>query len=78
MDNLDKIRIIEKELNRINKVIKNPDYNPIDVLDLTQPFTDTDVKKQYRKIVRLIHPDKTWKKDSVKHLQLLMNLIKHY
>ena len=55
---MDKIRSIEKEMNRIEKVSRRTDFNPVNILDLTIPFGDDDIKSQYRKIVRLIHPDK--------------------
>ena len=63
MDQLDRIRLVEKELQRINKVIRNPDYNPVDVFDLSIPFTHRDVKMKYFTIIRLIHPDKNWNLD---------------
>ena len=63
MDQLDRIRLVEKELQRINKVIRNPDYNPVDVFDLSIPFTHRDVKMRYFTIIRLIHPDKNWNLD---------------
>ena len=55
---MDKIRFIEKEMSRIEKVSRKIDFNPVDILDLTLPFGDDDIKSHYRKIVRLIHPDK--------------------
>ena len=60
---MERIRLVEKELVRINKIVRNQDYNPMDVLQLSIPFTTNDVKLNYFKIIRLIHPDKNWNLD---------------
>ena len=54
------IRTIEKEWRRIDNIIKNPDYNPIHIFNLSIPYNKEDLKKSYVKIIRLLHPDKTW------------------
>jgi hypothetical protein len=58
-----RIRLVEAELVRINRIVRNPDYNPVDVLQLSPPFSPKDVKASYFRIVRLIHPDKNWNLD---------------
>jgi len=48
---------------RINRIVRTQDYNPVDVLQLSIPFTTRDVKVAYVRIVRIIHPDKNWNLD---------------
>jgi DnaJ-class molecular chaperone len=54
------IRTIEKEWRRIDRVISNPDYNPLDIFSLQTSFTKRDLKMSYYKISLLLHPDKTF------------------
>jgi len=67
----DHILIVERELNRISKIVKFEYYNPLMVLNLMNIFDGKDIqnnqeeqikliKKNYKIIVRLIHPDKAW------------------
>jgi len=44
-----------KELQRIQTALK---INPLDILNLPTTFCDDDVKKAYRKITTLVHPDR--------------------
>ena len=70
----DHILIVERELNRISKIVKFEYYNPLMVLNLMNIFDGKDIqnnqeeqikqiKKSYKTIVRLIHPDKAWNVD---------------
>ena len=52
------IKLKEREVNRIDRIIRVENYNPIDIFDLKIPFSERDIKIQYLKIIRLIHPDK--------------------
>jgi hypothetical protein len=67
----ERILLVERELNRISKVVKLEYYNPIMVLNLMNIFDKKEIqndqeeqikqiKKNYKIIVRLIHPDKAW------------------
>ena len=42
---MERFRIVERELRRISKIIRNPDYNPIDIFALETPFSDEELKK---------------------------------
>ena len=70
----ERILIVERELNRISKIVKLEYYNPIMVLNLSNIFNKKEIKndkeeqikqikKSYKTIVRLIHPDKAWNVD---------------
>ncbi len=67
----ERILIVERELNRISKIVKLEYYNPLMVLNLMNIFDGKEIqndqeeqikqiKKNYKIIVRLIHPDKAW------------------
>jgi len=70
---MDRIRLVEQELVRIYRIVRNKDYNPVDMLQLTIPFTARDVKVSYVRIVRLIHPDKNWNLDRFCHAFDIVN-----
>jgi len=55
-------RLIEKEVSRIQNFIKtgNGIYNPLDILNLSLPFDKQQLKTQYKKLLLLVHPDKTF------------------
>lgn len=55
---MDQIKLKEKEVNRIEKIIRIDNYNPISIFELTVPFNEKDLRKKYFTIIRLIHPDK--------------------
>ena len=70
----ERILFVERELNRISKIVKLEYYNPIMVLNLSNIFNKKEIKndkeeqikqikKSYKTIVRLIHPDKAWNVD---------------
>jgi len=67
----ERVLLVERELNRISKIVKLEYYNPLMVLNLMNIFDGKDIqndqeeqikliKKNYKIIVRLIHPDKAW------------------
>jgi len=58
MPKTSKIRLVEREMNRIERVCRMTNHNPISILNLHLPFTVQDIVSHYRQIVRLIHPDK--------------------
>lgn len=45
-------------VDAINKILQSIKVNPIDILQLPVEYTDDDVKKQYRHLSRLVHPDR--------------------
>ena len=55
---MEQIKLKEKEVNRIEKIIRIDNYNPISIFELTVPFNEKDLRKKYFTIIRLIHPDK--------------------
>ena len=55
---MEQIKLKEKEVNRIEKIIRIDNYNPISIFALTVPFNEKDLRKKYFTIIRLIHPDK--------------------
>ena len=55
---MEQIKLEEKEVNRIEKIIRIDNYNPISIFELTIPFNEKDLRKKYFTIIRLIHPDK--------------------
>ena len=55
---MEQIKLKEKEVNRIEKIIRIDKYNPISIFELTVPFNEKDLRKKYFTIIRLIHPDK--------------------
>jgi len=70
----ERILFVERELNRISKIVKLEYYNPIMVLNLSNKKNKKEIKndkeeqikqikKSYKTIVRLIHPDKAWNVD---------------
>ena len=52
------IKLKEKEINRIDKIIRVENYNPIDIFELKIPFDERDIRIKYFKIIRLVHPEK--------------------
>ncbi len=67
----ERVLLVERELNRISKIVKLEYYNPLMVLNLMNIFDGKEIqndqeeqikqiKKNYKIIVRLIHPDKAW------------------
>lgn len=52
------IKTIEKEMKRIFKITKLEIYNPLDIFAIRMPFSKTNFKQSYKRLVKLIHPDK--------------------
>ena len=68
-----KIRLVEREMNRIERVCRMTNHNPVDILNLQLPFTNQDIVSHYRQIVRLIHPDKNNNIDRFKKAFVVVN-----
>ena len=68
-----KIRLVEREMNRIERVCRMTNHNPVDILNLQLPFTEQDIVSHYRQIVRLIHPDKNNNIDRFKKAFVIVN-----
>ena len=67
------IKIKEREINRIEKIIRVENYNPIDIFELEIPFDDKDIRIKYFKIIRLIHPDKNANNVRFNHIFNVVN-----
>tara|TARA_B100000029_G_C17392577_1_gene893967 strand:+ start:76 stop:708 length:633 start_codon:yes stop_codon:yes gene_type:complete len=67
------IKLKEKEVNRIDRIIRVENFNPIDIFDLKIPFNERDLKIQYFKIIRLIHPDKNANNLRFNHIFNIVN-----
>ena len=48
-------------------------YNPIDIFCLDVPFGKTDLRKAYHKMVRLLHPDKSWNNERFCRMFTIVN-----
>src|SRR5665647_3035631 len=60
---MENIRLSEKEINRIEKLTHPGLYNPIDILGLNLEFNNSSIKEQYKNLVLLLHPDKTFNEE---------------
>jgi|SaaInlStandDraft_5_1057022.scaffolds.fasta_scaffold10466_5 curved DNA-binding protein CbpA len=67
------IKLKEREVHRIEKVIRVEDYNPIDIFELEIPFDDKDIRIKYFKIIRLVHPDKNVSNIRFNHIFNVVN-----
>lgn len=63
MKSIEKIKKIEREYNRIEKIIRKPKYNPINIFSSDKNITKNEIKKKYYKISLLLHPDKSFDND---------------
>jgi len=70
---MESIKLKEHEVTRIRKVIRIENYNPIDIFNLQIPFNSEDLKKQYFKIIRMIHPDKNVNNDRFNEIFNIVN-----
>ena len=67
------IKLKEKEINRIDKIIRVENYNPIDIFELKIPFDERDIRIKYFKIIRLVHPDKNVNNPRFNHIFNVVN-----
>lgn len=74
INNLNKIKNIEREIRRINKIVSNVDYNPLDIFGLELPFSKSNLRKEYFRIIRLIHPDKTYNNERFNNIFTMVNM----
>ena len=72
--NIQHIKKVESEVRRINRIIKKPDFNPLDIFNLSLPFSKKNLRKEYFKIIRLIHPDKSFNNERFNDVFTIVNI----